>query len=62
MDLRSLTVGPGEETFLDTYVLQASCVCNIAAVYVRRRAFAVFCHSYYLWDGEELFVVFLPRV
>lgn len=41
-ELRSPLLGLGEETFLDVCLLQASCVDNVP-VYVRRKAFAVFC-------------------
>lgn len=41
-ELRSPSLGLVEETFLDIYLLQASCVDNVS-VYVRRKAFAVFC-------------------
>lgn len=41
-ELRSPILGLLEETFLDFNLLQASCVGN-APMYVRRKAFAVFC-------------------
>lgn len=41
-ELRSPILGLVEETFLDIYLLQASRVGNVP-VYVRRKAFAVFC-------------------
>lgn len=41
-ELRSPILGLVEETFLDVCLLQASCVDNVP-VYVRRKAFAVFC-------------------
>lgn len=42
-------LGLGEEAFLDTNLLQASCADN-TRVYVRRKASAVFC---ILTDGTE---------
>lgn len=41
-ELRSPILGLLEETFLDFNLLQASCVGNVP-MYVRRKAFAVFC-------------------
>lgn len=59
-ELRSPILGLLEETFLDFNLLQASCVGNVP-VYVRRKAFAVFC-ILVTCGAESVFVVLLPHV
>lgn len=59
-ELRSPILGLLEETFLDFNLLQASCVGSVL-VYVRRKAFAVFC-ILVTCGAESVFVVFLPHV
>lgn len=54
-ELRSPISGLLEETFLDFNLLQASCVGNVP-VYVRRKAFAVFC-ILVTCGAESVFVV-----
>lgn len=59
-ELRSPILGPLEEAFLEFNLLQASCVGNVS-VYVRRKAFAVFC-ILVTCGAESVFVVFLLHV
>lgn len=53
-ELRSPILGLLEETFLDFNLLQASCVGSVL-VYVRRKAFAVFC-IFLLPVGQRVFL------
>lgn len=49
-ELRSPVLGLVEETFLETYLLQVSCADSVP-VYVRRKAFEIFCVL--VTDGTE---------